>query len=80
MGRRQQRNSEKQGIRISSVCVIRALEKKNIIFVLYCKLARFRGLGERPQGTHLLGWNNYLMKRTCQLARYAPARPIILVK
>jgi hypothetical protein len=29
-----------------------------------CKLPCFRGLGERPPGTFLLGWN-HLMKRTC---------------
>jgi hypothetical protein len=43
------------------------------------KLPCFRGLGERPPGTCLLGWN-HLMKRACQLARCAPARPSILVK
>jgi hypothetical protein len=44
-----------------------------------CKLPYFRGLGERLPGTCLLGWNHF-MKRTCQLARCAPARPFILVK
>jgi hypothetical protein len=46
---------------------------------LTSKLPCFRGLGERPPGTCLFCWN-HLMKRTCQLARCAPARTFILVK
>jgi hypothetical protein len=52
---------------------------KTVLPESHCKLPCFRGLGERPPGTCLLGWN-HSMKRACQLAPCTPARPFILVK